>query len=84
MHSNRCSEVKYRLDSGVTRLTPKQTAEVMQFLRHGTLSNRIRLMARLEYQKYLTRSDVNNLKCQLIDTALPAGMVVCGFYMLAA
>ena len=69
------------LDPANRRLTDQQMSDIMRFLRYGTPSSRIRSVARIEYKKYLTRSDINNLRYYLMETAVPAGNTVVGFYM---
>ena len=83
VHNHPCSEMEQLLDPANRRLTGQQTSEVMKFLRYGSSSNRIRMMARIEYKKYLTRSDINNLRYRLMETAVPAGNIVVSFYMLS-
>ena len=84
VHNHRCSEMEYRLDPSVRRLSSDEKKDVIRFLRYGTPTNRIRLMARLEYNKYLTRGDINNLRRNLVDTAVPASMIFMVCNVLAA
>ena len=77
VHNHRCCEMEYRLDPAVRRLSSEERREVMRLVGYGMPTNRIRLMARLEYKKYLTRWDIHNLKCHLIETAVPASQVLC-------
>ena len=69
------------LDPANRRLTDQKMSDIMRFLRCGTPSSRIRSLARIKYKKYLTRSEINYLRYYLMETAVPAGNTVVGFYM---
>ncbi|CAL8097489.1 unnamed protein product [Calicophoron daubneyi] len=72
VHNHRCSEVEYRVDPVVGQLTTEERMKVMRFLLYGMPIDGIRSMARQEYKKELTRGDVNDIKCHLMDTVVPA------------
>jgi hypothetical protein len=71
-HNHLCVPLHYALDPVVRRLDDEQLRMVKKMINYGTPSNRIRVMAIVDYGKYMLPSDVTNIRYRCTETGVPA------------
>ncbi|CAL8109003.1 unnamed protein product [Calicophoron daubneyi] len=61
-HNHLCSKIEYDLYHASRKLTADEEADLMRLLNHNAPTDNVRLLAQLQFGKYLTNSDISNLR----------------------
>ncbi|CAL8083084.1 unnamed protein product [Calicophoron daubneyi] len=62
IHNHLCSKLEYDLHPAARKLTADEEADLLRLLKYNAPTDNVRLLAQLQFGKYLTNSDISNLR----------------------
>ncbi|CAL8109008.1 unnamed protein product [Calicophoron daubneyi] len=62
IHNHFCSKLEYDLHPAARKLIADEEADLLRLLKYNAPTDNVRLLAQLQFGKYLTNSDISNLR----------------------